>query len=160
MMSAAGTGKDGSFSLSQPSSLGIYTSPKPWGPWQEVYWTNKWIINSTDDRLYEPVIAPKWIAEDGKSFYLIHSNSRGSFSPTYYLFNVQKVTLTIDDHRPRLEIHKEGKSAVIRWPETYGQFSVETSSSIGSNRWAAISQENPWTNAMDGRQQFFRLRQQ
>lgn len=59
----------------------------------------KWIVDSDDDRLYEPVVAPKWIAKDGTSFCLMHSNPRGNLSDRYYRLNVQKVTLSLPKSR-------------------------------------------------------------
>jgi DNA methylase len=53
-------------------------------------------IDSPKDRLYAPVIVPGWIAKDGTSFYLAHSNCRGNFSGQYYRLNLQKVTLRLE----------------------------------------------------------------
>ena len=41
---------------------------------------------------YQPQIAPKWIAPDGKSFWLVWTNFRGG-----YAFNCQKVIIQTED---------------------------------------------------------------
>jgi hypothetical protein len=67
-------------------NLGIYESPRPWGPWSTVFWTDEW------DRLenrFAPHIPAPWISDDGLTFYIVFScNPKGS-----YKMNAQKVTL-------------------------------------------------------------------
>jgi len=56
----------------KPSYLGFWTAPKPWGPWTQIYEEAQWMPgNDTKARAYQPQIAPKWIAPDGKSFWLV-----------------------------------------------------------------------------------------
>jgi len=77
MMAGAGTGKDGSNLFSQKSCLTFYTAKKPWGPWKEIYKNEAWIIDGQPEtRIYNPVIAPKWISKDGKSFTMIFTDGR------------------------------------------------------------------------------------
>lgn len=158
LMAAGGTGRNGSFTLSEPSSLGIYTAQQPWGPWTSIYSTNKWINDSVADRLYEPVVPPKWISEDGKTFYLVHSNSRGSFSKEYYLFNVQKVTLITEAPLPRLEIQRSGGNALITWPSNFDAFTLETAKSVSSEPWAPLPDRSPTTAEFTEASSFYRLR--
>ena len=49
-------------------------------------------------RAYQPQIAPKWIAEDGLSFWLVWTDFQdveGRGKP-YYSFNAQKVAVEIE----------------------------------------------------------------
>ena len=99
MMAAGGTGKNGGVLFNSPSYLGIYTARQPWGPWTQIHEDAAWISGGDGNtRLYEPVIAPKWIAEDGKSFHLVFSDAKGwgignPWVLPNYKFNVQKVTV-------------------------------------------------------------------
>ncbi|MGB2710377.1 MAG: hypothetical protein WBC33_02590 [Conexibacter sp.] len=55
-----------------PSYLGLWTAPNPWGPWTQVHEETAWLpAGDPAARPYKPQIAPKWIAEDGKSFWLV-----------------------------------------------------------------------------------------
>ncbi|HLA39856.1 MAG TPA: serine hydrolase [Candidatus Glassbacteria bacterium] len=48
---------------------GIYEAPEPWGPWRTAFFTDYWGLGDTHG--YR--IPSKWIAADGKSFYLVFS---------------------------------------------------------------------------------------
>lgn len=81
--------------FTKPSYLGFWTAPKPWGPWTQVHEEIEWIPGGDRDaRAYQPQISPKWIAEDGKSFWLVWTDFRliGEERP-YYAFNCQKVLI-------------------------------------------------------------------
>ena len=55
----------------RPSYLGFWIASSPWGPWIQIYEETAW--TPADDavaRADAPQIAPKWIANDGKSFWL------------------------------------------------------------------------------------------
>jgi len=66
-----GTGADGKW-FGKPSYLGFWTAPKPWGPWTQVHEETAWTpAGDAGARAYQPQIAPKWIAPDGKSFWLV-----------------------------------------------------------------------------------------
>lgn len=70
------------------SHFAIYDSPNPWGPWTTVYYKEDW---GKPENRFAPHIPPKWISEDGKSFYLLYS-----CIPTGpYQFNLQRVELTL-----------------------------------------------------------------
>lgn len=66
-----GVAPDGMW-FGKPSYLGFWSAPNPWGPWtqihEEVTWTPQ---DDRNARAYQPQIAPKWIAADGKSFWLV-----------------------------------------------------------------------------------------
>jgi len=73
MMSTWGMGctPDGDW-FGKPSYLGIYTARNPWGPWTQIHEEEAWTPNNDPNaRAYQPQIAPKWIAPDGKSFWLV-----------------------------------------------------------------------------------------
>jgi hypothetical protein len=106
----------------KPSYLGLWLAENPWGPWEQIHEETAWTPeDDLNARCYQPQIAPKWIAEDGKSFWLVwtdyqtvgHSDAEAELerlqeqgaSPEeliereaqlrpYYAFNVQRVELT------------------------------------------------------------------
>ena len=87
----------------KPSYLGFWTAPQPWGPWTRVYEDTAWTPGGdANARAYQPQIAPGWIAEDGKSFWLVWTDfqeieGRGRL---YYAFNLQQVEV-LTDLKPR-----------------------------------------------------------
>ena len=82
----------------KPSYLGFWTAPQPWGPWTQVHEETAWMpADDRGARAYQPQIAPKWIAPDGKSFWLVWTDFQdvpGQGRP-YYSFNMQKVEVTL-----------------------------------------------------------------
>ncbi len=83
----------------KPSYLGFWTAPKPWGPWTQVHEETAWTPN--DDpaaRAYQPQIAPKWIADDGRTFWLVWTDFQEveGAGRLYYAFNTQRVAVSID----------------------------------------------------------------
>lgn len=55
----------------KPSYLGFWIASAPWGPWIQVYEETAWMpAGDPAVRADAPHIAPKWIANDGKSFWL------------------------------------------------------------------------------------------
>jgi hypothetical protein len=72
---------DGSW-FGRPSYLGPWVAPKPWGPWEQVHEETSWTpAADSAARCYQPQIAPKWIAPDGRSFWLIWSDFQGEGPP-------------------------------------------------------------------------------
>jgi hypothetical protein len=74
----------------KPSYLGFWTAPQPWGPWTQVHEETAWMPGGdVHARAYQPQILPKWLAPDGKSFWLAYTD----FQPEQpgYCFNCQKV---------------------------------------------------------------------
>jgi len=64
--------------FSKPSYLGFWIAPNPWGPWTQVHEEAEWTpAGERAARCYSPQIAPKWIAADGKSFWLVWSDHQG-----------------------------------------------------------------------------------
>jgi hypothetical protein len=78
----------------KPSYLGFWTAAQPWGPWTQVHEETAWTpAGDRNARAYQPQIAPKWIAGDGASFWLVWTDFQqveGGGRP-YYSFNAQKV---------------------------------------------------------------------
>jgi hypothetical protein len=73
----AGCSPDGSW-FSKPSYLGFWIAPNPWGPWTQIHEETAWTPgNDSVARCYASVIAPKWIAPDGKSFWLVWTDFQG-----------------------------------------------------------------------------------
>jgi len=82
-----GCGEDGTW-FGKPSYLGFWTAPNPWGPWEQIHEETAWTpLGDPEARAYQPQISPKWIAPDGKSFWLVFTE----FRPGLYCFNCQKV---------------------------------------------------------------------
>ncbi|TWB44004.1 DUF4185 domain-containing protein [Nitrospirillum pindoramense] len=79
MMVSAGTGcaPDGT-EFAKPGYLGFWVSATPWGPWRQVHEEAAWTPGGDPvARAYSPQIAPKWIAPDGKSFWLVWADLKG-----------------------------------------------------------------------------------
>lgn len=88
---------DGRRWFGKPSYLGFWTAPRPWGPWDQIHEELAWTPGGdTNARAYQPQIAPKWIAPDGRSFWLVWTDFQkvGDKRP-YYAFNLQKVDVAI-----------------------------------------------------------------
>lgn len=66
-----GTAQDGMW-FAKPSYLGFWIASNPWGPWTQIHEETAWLpAGDKKSRAYQPQIAPKWIAADGKSFWLV-----------------------------------------------------------------------------------------
>ncbi len=73
MLVAQGTGQGATGGwFGKPSYLGVWVSPTPWGPFEQVHEEKAWLPeNDPCCRAFAPQIPPKWIAPDGKSFWLV-----------------------------------------------------------------------------------------
>jgi hypothetical protein len=91
-------GTDGEDWFTRPSYLGAWTAPAPWGPWTQVYEEPVWTpAGEPGARCYQPQIPPRWIAPDGKSFWLVWTDWQPlDGARPYYAFNAQQVDLTIE----------------------------------------------------------------
>lgn len=86
LLTANGDGLNSNWRVGHAThNLGIYEAPQPWGPWHTVYY------NDHFQSVFAPQMVSKWLAADGRSFYLLYS----SLTPTLYKFNIQKVYLMI-----------------------------------------------------------------
>lgn len=79
LMTSWGTGYDaGGMWFNKPSYLGFWMAQRPWGPWIQIHEETSWTPdNDPEARAYQPQISPKWIAPDGKSFWLVWSDFKG-----------------------------------------------------------------------------------
>ncbi len=82
----------------KPSYLGFWTAPRAWGPWTQIHEDTQWIIAGDQaGRNYPPQIVPKWIANDGKSFWLVFTDFRDEGKRPYYAFNCQRVRVLTEE---------------------------------------------------------------
>ena len=68
------------------SHFGLFEAPNPWGPWTTVTYIEDWGMPETR---FAPHIPPKWISNDGTSFYLLYS----CIPKGPYRFNIQRCHL-------------------------------------------------------------------
>ena len=82
----------------KPSYLGFWTAPRPWGPWTQIHEETTWTpAGDRNARAYQPQIAPKWIAPDGKSFWLVWTDFQMvDGKRPFYAFNMQRVELDVE----------------------------------------------------------------
>lgn len=81
----------------ESGSLMFLYAEKPWGPWKQFYWKEHWQVGEDFNRLYLPQLSPKWISEDGKTMYIVFSDSGNRFT-TNYKWNMQEVKLKMNDN--------------------------------------------------------------
>ena len=87
--------------FTKPSYLGFWIAPRPWGPWTQIHEDPIWTPGGdAPARCYQPQIPPKWIAADGKSFWLVWTDYQEVTAPgknektrPFYGFNLQKVEI-------------------------------------------------------------------
>ena len=89
-----GCSADGGW-FGKPSYLGFWVAKHPWGPWTQVHEENEWTpMGDPKARAYQPQISPKWIAKDGKSFWLVFTDFQQILDGSpYYCFYYQKVEI-------------------------------------------------------------------
>jgi hypothetical protein len=83
----------------KPSYLGFWTALRPWGPWTQVYEEAAWTPGGDQAaRCYQPQIGPKWIAADGRSFWLVWTDYQVvNGKRPYYAFNAQRVDVELGE---------------------------------------------------------------
>jgi hypothetical protein len=99
----------------KPTYLGIWVAAKPWGPWGQIHEETAWLPGADSvARAGWPQIAPKWIAADGKSFWLVWTEAQSAAGPevTKSLYDAK----TEDDFR----------QARRRWRECHPYFAFNT----------------------------------
>lgn len=78
-------------------SLGFWYAEKPWGPWQPIFYAEKWTADDPQNLTYQPKLSPKWISDDGKRMVLIWSdamrNAEGKSHTVNYTWNQMSITL-------------------------------------------------------------------
>lgn len=69
--SIADTDMNGQFIAGKVPTLGMWVARTPWGPWTQVHEELPWKpAGDPQSRALAAIIIPKWIAPDGKSFWL------------------------------------------------------------------------------------------
>jgi len=79
LMVSAGVGcaPDGT-EFGKASYLGFWVCDTPWGPWRQIHEESAWTPGKDAAvRAYAPQIAPKWIAPDGRSIWLVWADLQG-----------------------------------------------------------------------------------
>ncbi len=89
-----GRSADGTW-FDKPSYLGFWLAEQPWGPWRQVHEETEWTpLGDLQAQAYQPQISPKWIARDGRSFWLVFTDFQlVDGEHPYYCFNYQKVEI-------------------------------------------------------------------
>ncbi len=81
-------------------SLGFWYAEKPYGPWNQFFYTDYWIVDDEKNRTYQPKLSPKWISEDGTNMVLIWSdamrNEEGKSHTVNYRWNQMEITLELE----------------------------------------------------------------
>lgn len=81
----------------KPSYLGMWISETPWGPWNQVHEETAWVpAGDRNARAFAPQIAPKWIARDGKSLWMVWSDFQEKNTETYAK-SFRRIVNKIDD---------------------------------------------------------------
>jgi len=73
--------------LRQAGGFGIYDAPEPWGPWTTAFFTRHWDVGPGESA----TIPTKWVASDGRSFWLVFSGND--------CFSVRKADLILAGNR-------------------------------------------------------------
>lgn len=83
----------------ESGSLGFWYSEKPYGPWEQFYYTEYWITDENNLN-YQPKLSPKWISEDGTKMTLIWSDAKedenGDTHSINYLWNQMEISIVLD----------------------------------------------------------------
>jgi len=83
----------------ETGSLGFWYSENPYGPWEEFFYTDYWIVDNEKNRTYQPKLSPKWISGDGTKMTLIWSdamkNEKGQSHADNYIWNQMKITIHV-----------------------------------------------------------------
>jgi hypothetical protein len=80
--------------MGKPSYLGVWVSQTPWGPFEQVHEEEAWTPeNDPYCRGFAPQIPPKWIAPDGKSFWLVWTDLGSKSSKPTEEFNPDRQVL-------------------------------------------------------------------
>jgi hypothetical protein len=86
-----GTASNGMW-FGKASYLGFWIAPNPWGPWVQTHEETAWLpAGDKNARAYQPQIAPKWIAADGRSFWLVWSDFQAQDSETLDRFYKEEI---------------------------------------------------------------------
>lgn len=85
----------------ETGSLGFWYAEKPYGPWNQFYYTEYWTVDDEKNRTYQPKLSPKWISEDGTNMVLIWSdamkNEEGRSHTVNYRWNQMEISLELKE---------------------------------------------------------------
>jgi hypothetical protein len=113
MANCSGIGAD--CVASKPSYLGFWIALNPWGPWRQIYEETVWTpAGDSGARAASPQIAPKWIAEDGKSFWFVWTDAQ------------QSTSVDRNESRFHTQSHNEWTQGRSRWREDHPHFAFNT----------------------------------
>src|SRR5262249_14426497 len=85
--------------FAKPSYLGFWMAPQPWGPWTQVHEETSWMpAGEASARAFQPQIAPKWIAADGKSFWLVWTDGQVKNRAEFQRYNDRLKNKSFDDY--------------------------------------------------------------
>lgn len=80
---------------SDPTYLGLWVADNPWGPWRQIHEEAPWRPGGDAAALAAaPLIAPKWISPDGKSFWLVWTDAQKATGDDISSVCVEKQTHT------------------------------------------------------------------
>ena len=78
-------------------SLGFWYARNPWGPWNEICYTDYWTADDPGNLTYQPKLSPKWISQDGRKMVLIWSDAmkdeEGRSHTVNYTWNQMEITI-------------------------------------------------------------------
>jgi hypothetical protein len=78
-MMANCSGIGGDCVVPDPTYLGFWIARHPWGPWTQIHEEAAWTPGRDPHaRATGPQIAPRWLAEDGRSFWLVWTDVQSS----------------------------------------------------------------------------------
>lgn len=107
---ATGVSQGGAW-FDKPSYLGLWSAPVPWGPWTQFHEESAWTPGGdTNARVFAPQIAPKWIAPDGKSFWIVWSDYQEHDPEVFNRFFTRK----IKEKYHRMQLSEEEWAKVSR----------------------------------------------
>lgn len=68
---------DGPRYADEPGYLGLWIASNPWGPWRQIHEEPVWMpAGDRESRPAGPLIAPKWIAPDGRSVWIVYTDGQ------------------------------------------------------------------------------------
>ncbi|WP_198683827.1 twin-arginine translocation signal domain-containing protein [Peristeroidobacter agariperforans] len=117
-----GTAPDGLW-FGKPSYLGFWISHNPWGPWTQIHEETAWLPAGDERaRAYQPQIAPKWIAADGKSFWLVWTDYQEKDKGALERFN-ERMQEKLQQNNPDNDLAK--LSVILREYQPFYAFNVQ-----------------------------------
>lgn len=106
--------------FTKPSYLGFWVAQRPWGPWAQIHETASWTPGGDlAARCYSPIIAPKWIAPDGKSFWLVWTDFQQMMSTNELARRREEIA-----RLPATE-HDAAEATLARMNRPYYSFNVQ-----------------------------------